>query len=273
MALLPDSPWTVVLPVKSLDLAKTRLDPEGRRGALALAFFRDCLAAVVASPRVGAVIVVTSDQVISTIAADSGCTVVDDGGHPGINAAAAWAAASTGAKAPVAVMVSDLPCLTPDAMTALLDVALREAHPTAFLADADGTGTTMWLRSTGSGIDSQFGPDSAAAHRRSGAADLAATTLGSVIAPARRDVDTDDDLARAVGLGVGAHTLAALAPAVLTIVTALRTTDTGALEVADEQGRRHTIGWESVAAAGFREVRPGQRLVLDLGSSTVIGLP
>ncbi|MDI1289473.1 MAG: 2-phospho-L-lactate guanylyltransferase [bacterium] len=273
MALLPDSPWTVVLPVKSLDRAKTRLDPEGRRGALALAFFRDCLAAVVTSPRVGAVIVVTSDQLISTIAAENGCTVVDDGGQPGINAAAAWAAASTRAEAPVAVMVSDLPCLTPDALTEVLDVALREPTPTAFLVDADGTGTTMWLRSTGSGVNSQFGPDSAAAHRRSGAADLAAANLGPAIAPARRDVDTDDDLARAVDMGVGAHTLAALASAELIIVTALRTTDAGWLEVADEQGRRHTIDWESVAAAGFREVRPGQRLVLDVTASTVIGLP
>ena len=276
MALLPDSPWTVVLPVKSLDVAKTRLDPEGRRGALALAFFRDALAAVVASPRVGSVIVVTGDQVIGSIAEEHGCTVVDDTGHPGINEAAAWAVAATDAGVPVAVMVSDLPCLTPEAISAVFDAAVHGEHETAFLADADGTGTTMWLRSAGSGIDSRFGPESAAAHRSSGAADLAASGLGVATDPARRDVDTDDDLARARALGVGAHTRAVLASVTVAsaaIVTALRMTELGALEVADEQGRRHTVDWESLAAAGFREVRPGQRLVLDLTTSTVVGLP
>ncbi len=269
MALLPDSPWTVVLPVKPLELAKTRLDPEGRRGALALAFFRDCLAAVLACPRVGAVIVVTSDPVIASLAQREGCRVVDDGDHPGINSAASWAVESAGASAPVAVMVSDLPCLTSDAMTVVLDAALQS--PTSFLADADGTGTTMWLRATGAGIDSRFGPQSAAAHRDGGAADIAAGNTAEGVGPARRDVDTDEDLARAIDLGVGPNTRDALAS--VTIVTALRRTDDGGLEVADEDGRRHTVAWESVTAAGFREVRPGQRLILDVQAATVLGLP
>jgi 2-phospho-L-lactate guanylyltransferase len=252
-------------------LAKTRLDPEGRRGALALAFFRDCLAAVLACPRVGAVIIVTSDRVIASIAQRDGCLVVDDADHPGINAAAGWAVQIAGAPAPVAVMVSDLPCLTPAAMTVVLDAALQS--PTSFLADADGTGTTMWLRATGTGIDSRFGPQSAAAHRDGGAADISATIGAADVAPARRDVDTDEDLARAIDLGVGPHTRDALATATATIVTALRKTDDGRLEVADEDGRRHTVAWESVTAAGFREVRPGQRLILDVQAATVLGLP
>lgn len=269
MALLADSPWTVVLPVKSLDRAKTRLDPEGQRGSLALAFFHDCLAAVVACPRVGSIIVVTADDVIGSIAERAGAVVVDDAGHPGINAAADWAVGQRGVSAPMAVMVSDLPCLTPEAMAAVLDAAAQA--PVSFLSDADGSGTTIWLRSTGTGVDSRFGPQSAAAHLSSGAVDLAALDANATMAPARRDVDTDEDLDRAIRLGVGPHTRAATASE--TIVTALRMTDEGDLEVADEQGRRLTVGWESVAAAGFREVRPGQRLVVDARTATALRLP
>ena len=54
----------------------------------------------------------------------------------------------------------------------------------------------------------QFQGRSAAAHHASGAVSLAAEAIGSPVADARRDVDTEADLAAAIGLGVGRATSA-----------------------------------------------------------------
>ena len=267
VALLGDSRWTVVMPVKSLSAAKSRIARGGVAGTLALAFFHDTVDAAIASPRVACVIVATHDEVIGAAARAKGCLVVDDAEHPGINAAAAWAASHRSTAGPVAVLVSDLPCLTPEAMTAVLDAA--HAAATSFLADADGSGTTMWMSATGKPVASQFGPDSASAHRAAGAVDLAAESAEpDVLSQARRDVDTEDDLAEAIRVGVGPSTseaLAAIAPLGPLMVTALGRDD-GRLELADEQGGRHLVDWAVVGQAGFRDVRPGQRLVLDAGT-------
>ena len=56
------STWSVVFPVKVLAAAKSRLAAgTPAPGELALAFFLDALAAAVATPRVGQVVVATSD--------------------------------------------------------------------------------------------------------------------------------------------------------------------------------------------------------------------
>ena len=52
----------------------------------------------------------------------------------------------------------------------------------------------------------QFQGRSAAAHHASGAVSLSAEMIGSPIADARRDVDTEADLAAAIDLGVGPAT-------------------------------------------------------------------
>lgn len=265
------------MPVKTLSTAKSRMDPDGggAGGILALAFFRDTATAVLACRRVGEVVVATADPVIARDAGELGCTVVDDSAHPGINAAASWAASQRTGTGPVAVIVSDLPCLTAESLEAVLDSA--DGLPTSFLPDADGSGTTMWLVTDGSAIAPLFGPGSAAAHAAAGAHDLTAVAddLAS-LRPARRDVDTEADLVDARRLGVGPNTRAALgeAPAShLVIVTALGRRDDGRLDVADEQGRRHAVDWETVTAAGFLDVRPGQRLVLDASATPSVRLP
>ena len=56
--------WTAVIPVKPLDGAKSRLRgavPDGQHAELALALVRDTVAAVLACPAVGDVLVVTDD--------------------------------------------------------------------------------------------------------------------------------------------------------------------------------------------------------------------
>mgnify|MGYP001302547977 CR=1 FL=1 len=201
--------WTIVMPVKSLDLAKSRLSPAATARDLALAFFQDAVEAALGSPLTGELVIATCDPVIRHWAAGRGCLVVDDAEHPGINAAAHLAATRSTTTDPVAVMVSDLPAVTSAAISAALSLASR--HRTAFLADADGTGTTMWMAESGAQVRTYFGADSRAAHRAAGAVDLVdAYGEPTDVWPARRDVDTVDDLASARILGVGHHTAVAL---------------------------------------------------------------
>ena len=82
----------------------------------------------------------------------------------------------------------------------MLDAAL--AVPRAFVADADGTGTTL-LTGVRTALAPRFGHGSARAHRAGGAVELTGSWPGLV-----RDVDTDADLRAAVALGAGPRTAA-----------------------------------------------------------------
>lgn len=258
------------MPVKSLNSAKSRIGAEFG-SALALAFFRDALTAAVDCPAVAAVVVATHDEVVADVARERGCTVVDDSDHPGINAAAAWAAEQSGGpERPVAVIVSDLPCLTGASLAAVL--AAAAAYDRCFLSDADGAGTTMWMTSGAAPVDSRFGPSSAQAHLTSGAVDLS-SQLDSAGGLARRDVDTADDLQAAIRLGVGRHTQRAVGMTGPVLVTALGRAYDGRLEMADENGCRHSVDASAIASSGLRDVRPGQRLLLDETAPTILRIP
>lgn len=276
------SDWVVVMPVKVLSAAKTRLDAAGGLlESLAFAFFQDTLTALLASSAVARVIVATADHRVAEWAAALGCTVVSDVGHPGINPAARWAALQALPTSPIAVMVSDLPSLTPAAVDAVLAAASVQSR--SFLADAAGTGTTMWMAAPGQPVDPRFGLDSCAAHVAAGNVDLArADDLRlHAIAPARRDVDTDADLADARHIGLGAHTRDLLeavdrGAAVPLLVTAIGRNGTGDLDAVDESGVRHHVPWPVLSTAGFRDVHAGQRLVIMMdppGSVGSVSLP
>ena len=199
----PDS-WTIVIPVKSPATAKTRLAaavPPALRAELARAFALDTIAAALASQQVSRVIVVGDDP---SIAGGAEFLTEPEGGqgllaavHQGINRARA---ASNG---PVAVLLGDLPALTPDELDAALGAAA--GHPLAFVRDADGTGTTLATAAAGRPFEPRFGLDSAALHVADGYVELEAS------AGLTRDVDTVDALAQALALGVGRHT-SAVAP-------------------------------------------------------------
>jgi 2-phospho-L-lactate guanylyltransferase len=127
-------------------------------------------------------------------------TVLVDGGG-GLNAALAQAAQQLAAEHPedaVVALLADLPALRP---AELLDV-LRQALAVrrGFVADADGSGTTMLTASSGTQLAPAFGVESARRHRESGALELNAGP------GARRDVDTAADLEQCLVLGVGEHT-------------------------------------------------------------------
>lgn len=197
--------WCAVVPVKALASAKSRLHADATSDQLAFAFAQDTITALLGASRIMRVVVTTSDSAVASWAQAAGAEIHDDSQDPGINAAVR-AAADGHARAGenVAVVLSDLPCLTADA----IDVVLAEAdrHPLAFLADAEGTGTTMWFSRAGTGVRTRFGPQSRDAHADSGAVDLVLVGAQGAWPAARRDVDTAEDLAAAIVLGVGPHT-------------------------------------------------------------------
>jgi 2-phospho-L-lactate guanylyltransferase len=192
------------MPVKRLDLAKTRLSAYGdeSRRALALAFAADV---VVAASEVGPVLVVTDDEQAGPVLAALGARVVADHPDAGLNPALAHGAELLVEQHPgigVATLSSDLPALlSPDLVAVLQRVP---ADGRGFVTDLEGTGTTLLAAASGLALLPAFGPGSRSRHLASGAVELIASES------VRRDVDTPADLEHAIALGVGPHTLAAL---------------------------------------------------------------
>lgn len=201
------SRWGVVVPVKRLDLAKTRLATYGdaARVRLALAFAEDVVLAALACPVVHRVLVVTDDQIAARALAELGARVQPDLPDAGLNPALTHGAEVLRADDPglgIATVSSDLPALRPHELAAVLS----SGHARAFVADAGGAGTTVLAAAAGTALDPAYGPGSSARHRASGAVELAGTPR------LRRDVDTPEDLREALALGVGPRTARAARP-------------------------------------------------------------
>ncbi|MFY1655283.1 2-phospho-L-lactate guanylyltransferase [Solwaraspora sp. WMMB762] len=214
--------WSVVLPVKRLAVAKSRL-----RGALdgvpheelALALARDTVAAALACPLVAEVVVVTSDPAATAALGALGARTVADPepGAPelaapevsGLNAAVTHGAATVDAGRPVAALTADLPALRPAELAAALDTDTVSALDTGgaaarwFVPDAAGTGTVLLAAAVGTALRPGFGTGSAVRHQQSGA-----VRRGGAWPTLRRDVDTAADLADAARLGLGRYTAA-----------------------------------------------------------------
>jgi len=200
--------WCVVVPVKRLALAKTRLGAYGSalRAELALAFAADVVAASVRCSPVVRVLVVTDDERAADVVRGLGAVVEPDRPDAGLNPALEHGALLLRDAVPgcgVATVSADLPCLRPDDLAAVL-----RAVPTggrAFVADADGRGTTLLAAAPGAALAPAYGASSRLRHLRSGAVELPGP-------PAlRRDVDTPEDLSAALALGLGPRTSAVVA--------------------------------------------------------------
>jgi len=195
----------VVVPVKLLTQAKSRLSAYGDEGraALALAFAGDVVAAALLCPVVREVLVVTDDVRAAAELGRPGARVVADAPGGGLNAALARGAGllrAADADIGVVALTSDLPTLRPGHLHAALD----SAGARAFVSDAEGVGTTLLAAAPGHDLLPAYGPGSRRRHLASGAVELAAP-------PAlRRDVDTPADLRAALRLGVGPRTAALL---------------------------------------------------------------
>jgi 2-phospho-L-lactate guanylyltransferase len=217
--------WTVLLPVKVLAQAKSRLAELAgeRRLELALALASDTVSAVVACPEVARVVVVTSDPVAGPRLSSLGALIIPearpsarsrdsrqsarpspDGSQYQLNAALLRGAAVAARRWPgtgLAALTADLPALRPAELAEALRAASDVAGP-VFVPDAAGLGTTMYAVATGGQFRPMYGGASRARHAAGGAAEL---VLGG-IAGLRQDVDTPDDLRAAVALGVGPRT-------------------------------------------------------------------
>jgi 2-phospho-L-lactate/phosphoenolpyruvate guanylyltransferase len=203
--------WSLVLPLKPLALAKSRLAASAGalRPDLALAFAQDTVAAALDCRSVGLVLVVTDDPAARAALGALGALVVTDAPAAGLNAALAYGEAQARAarpEGPVAAMSADLPALVPEELDRVL--AAARPHDRAFLADAAGVGTTLLAARPGVPLEPAFGAASCRRHLASGAWEIPLPDVESV----RRDVDTGDDLRRALALGVGPYTAAAAAP-------------------------------------------------------------
>jgi 2-phospho-L-lactate guanylyltransferase len=131
--------WTVVLPVKTLPAAKSRLlsasaSPAAHR-RLVEAVRADTLSAARAAAGVARVLIVTDQPGMPDALVQQ---------RPGLNPALAEAAAHAAREWPadgVAALVGDLPALRPEELADALTAAA--GHPRAFVPDAEGAGTTL----------------------------------------------------------------------------------------------------------------------------------
>lgn len=172
--------WTVIVPVKPAEIGKSRL---GAEAGLVRAIALDTIDAALAAVRVGRVLVVTSDRTLDTAA-----EVVHEVAPRGLAAAIATGLRAAG-DGPRAVLLGDLPALRPEDLDDALHRA--EAVPAGFVADREGTGTTLVTAAAGIELRHAFGPGSAAAHRELALARLVLPAASTV----PLDVDTPEQLA------------------------------------------------------------------------------
>ena len=199
--------YVVLLPVKPPARGKSRLDIDpARRRALAAAFALDTARACLDAESVGAVLAVTDDARFAEELRAAGCHTIPDGVAGDLNETLRLAAAEAHRRwpglTPVAVC-ADLPALRPADLDAVL-VSAPGSSVAAFVADRDGTGTTLYTAPYAE-FAPRFGVRSRQAHLEAGARELEGD-----LTSLRRDVDDADALAEADALGLGAHTRLAL---------------------------------------------------------------
>ncbi|TDD91390.1 2-phospho-L-lactate guanylyltransferase [Actinomadura darangshiensis] len=201
----PSLRWSLVVPVKVLAKAKTRMSAAAgpHREALALAVAADTVAAALRCDRVRDVIVVTDDPLPAAELAALGARIVPDVPDAGLNPALVHGAGRGRELSPdagVGALSADLPALRPDELARVLDAAGNA--PESFVPDAAGIGTTLYTARPGVPFSPAFGGDSRTAHRARGAREILLPGTDSV----RRDVDTPEDLRAALALGTGPRT-------------------------------------------------------------------
>ncbi|WP_049556914.1 2-phospho-L-lactate guanylyltransferase [Nonomuraea sp. SBT364] len=201
--------WSLVIPVKTLVAAKTRLAAATgpHRTRLAVAVACDTVTAALACPAVARVVVVTADPAAAGPLSALGADVVHDPDR-GLNTALRTGAAHAVRVAPgdpVGALQADLPALRPAELATALAAAAE--FDQAFVPDALDVGTTFYGVRPGMPFTPRFGGESRAKHLAGGAKELCLEGVDSL----RRDVDTPDDLRAAVELGLGRHTAAVVA--------------------------------------------------------------
>ena len=198
--------WDVVVPLKQVAHAKTRLTVLGDRWrqTFARAMFLDTVEAVTRCPLPVRVHAVTGDRASLTELATFAVTVVlHPDAPPGVNNALRHAVAMSADHGWGRVaLLGDLPSLSGQDLAEVIDRSGSTSR--AVVPDAEDVGTTMLVVAAGQPLLPSFGPGSLARHVAAGAVPVVAP------AAARRDVDNPEDLWSAWRLGVGPRTAWAL---------------------------------------------------------------
>lgn len=199
---MPAVSWGLVVPVKRLALAKSRLSSFGdaARQDLALAFALDVVAAGRWAGSVEQVLVVTDDRRATEALSEAGARVVGDVPDAGLNPAIEHGASLLPVELGVATVSADLPALRPMDIDGALGAVPLGGR--GFVVDTAGSGTTLLAAAPGASLAPAYGIASRSVHRASGAVELPAA------AGLRLDVDTPEDLQLALRLGVGTATAA-----------------------------------------------------------------
>lgn len=255
-----------VVALKSGELAKSRLGslPDPLRRRLAWTMALDTLRAL--SAAVAHLVVVGDQPSLQSRLGRAGVRVevLPEAGPGGMNQALGQGFDRLRASGFVSVLacVGDLPALRAESVRKVLASSTVTAR--SFVPDVTGVGTTM-LITHGAELDPRFQGRSAAAHHHSGARRLGPEEIGAPVADARRDVDTEADLADATRLGLGASTSALIDPATarpgtyqVITTTTWRAADETLLAVTSS-GRRMALA-STALADGLHDVRLGQRL-------------
>jgi 2-phospho-L-lactate guanylyltransferase len=197
--------WWVIVPLKDTRIAKSRIEasPDLRR-RLTIAMFRDTLNSVLATPTIEGIVVVYGHQRDAEMLEAPGFVTLVEKTSSGINSAITAGGTLARQLSPtcrLAVLPGDLPLLRSDELT----VALADAahHARAFVADADGTGTTLLTALAPHELTPRYGSQSRFAHAATGAVELADRALISL----RRDIDNIQTLVGANRSALGPHTV------------------------------------------------------------------
>jgi 2-phospho-L-lactate guanylyltransferase len=195
----------IVLPVTSLDDAKTRLHPvlsPLERAALTLAMLEDVMDATQDLPG-WETWVVSPDETVLEISAGRGALGLREE-HPPLGAAIRQVeeeAAGLGVDA-LAVLLADTPLVT----TEVLARALRTLGPVVVAPSTDETGTNLLLRRPPDIVRASFGPDSYRRHLQAAAeADLPAAVVE--VPELAFDLDEPHDILRLLDTGRRGRTL------------------------------------------------------------------
>ncbi|NQU37407.1 MAG: 2-phospho-L-lactate guanylyltransferase [Actinobacteria bacterium] len=200
--------WTVIIPIKPLPIAKSRLEGTRRNAStadLARAFAKDLVAATTHVAFVDQVIAVTSESTLAPELISLGATVLDEPNQltGDLNAVLDYAQRQVLSQHPhcaIAIVTADLATIQARSLESFLVGAAN--CKTGYVADHSGSGTSVLINRTGHVVATAFGARSADAHRERGFDDL--TELAD--ARLRLDIDTPEDLESAIAIGLGAAT-------------------------------------------------------------------
>jgi 2-phospho-L-lactate/phosphoenolpyruvate guanylyltransferase len=186
------APISAVVLAKDPRHAKTRVGLDDcERQRMALTLVSSTVETTLRTDTIGRVLVVTSSAHIASRTQAVGGIWVREFGVSGINEAAARGrrhALALAPQAPVAILVADLPMLSPRELDEAVKQFRRGMEP-MYVADHHGIGTTMLIHGPWACPAIGFGPDSAAVHARHGYRGVEGDLRGL-----RTDLDTKDDL-------------------------------------------------------------------------------